>query len=387
MFRSLLSFSAFAVAVLAAAPVPEPGTLSIECLSAPGKFLLHKGGQVILELPLSLHEAESAHWKKVPGVADPKGISFESVNRPGHFIRHANGRVYASRLANEGDRRDATWFVVKPLAAGEGCVSFETITHPGFFLVCQKDGIWIAKPEGDDFAQRATFRLAGAVPTDKLAAAEDRMRTLTRQMMDLEATARASVIKQEGGRITRRAPVNVVYNVEEFAPISIKFVRFVVLATSDGREPCIDELEIYGPDSKENLALASKGAKATASSLLTPHPEHQIEFLNDGRAGPGLGADRATGRGEGITRRLEPRRQWPQRHFRPPADRLPDRDIPRWGVLEDSHHRRGPHRAGQGTVAGPAAHPGGAGRGAEGHLSRGGGRVEASARGPLPVTG
>ena len=34
-----------------------------------------------------------------------------------------------------------------------------------------------------------------------------------------------------------------------------KFVRVVILASSGG-QPCIDELEIYGPDGKKNLALA-----------------------------------------------------------------------------------------------------------------------------------
>ena len=46
-----------------------------------------------------------------------------------------------------------------------------------------------------------------------------------------------------------------------------KFIRVVILASSGG-QPCIDELEIYGPDGQKNLALAAGGAKATASSCL-----------------------------------------------------------------------------------------------------------------------
>ena len=42
-----------------------------------------------------------------------------------------------------------------------------------------------------------------------------------------------------------------------------KFIRVVILASSGG-QPCIDELGIYGPDGKKNLALATGGAKATA---------------------------------------------------------------------------------------------------------------------------
>ena len=63
-----------------------------------------------------------------------------------------------------------------------------------------------------------------------------------------------------------------------------KFIRVVILASSGG-QPCIDELEIYGPDGKRNLALASGGAKATASSCLPGYAIHQVAHLNDGLYG------------------------------------------------------------------------------------------------------
>ena len=63
-----------------------------------------------------------------------------------------------------------------------------------------------------------------------------------------------------------------------------RYVRMVILAGS-GAQPCIDELEVYGPDGKVNLALASSGAKATASSCLAGYPIHQIAHLNDGLYG------------------------------------------------------------------------------------------------------
>src|SRR5262249_50803705 len=34
-------------------------------------------------------------------------------------------------------------------------------------------------------------------------------------------------------------------NLERFAPMLARYVRFVISATTDGIEPCIDELEIY----------------------------------------------------------------------------------------------------------------------------------------------
>jgi hypothetical protein len=90
----------------------------------------------------------------------------------------------------------------------------------------------------------------------------------------------ASRPAREGVRPTR--------NVERFSPVAARFVRVVIAATVDGTEPCIDELEVYGPDVKrKNLALASAGAKVSASSVYPDNPNHKLEHLNDGRYGNG----------------------------------------------------------------------------------------------------
>ena len=69
-----------------------------------------------------------------------------------------------------------------------------------------------------------------------------------------------------------------------FPPKAARFVR-VLIHSSSQSEPCLDELEIYAPQSTNNLALASRGAKATASSCLPGHAIHQIAHLNDGLYG------------------------------------------------------------------------------------------------------
>ena len=76
-------------------------------------------------------------------------------------------------------------------------------------------------------------------------------------------------------------------NVERFAPREAKYLRFRIEATNDGSEPCIDELELYGPGSSDNLALASRGVKNTASSTYPNSDIHRLEHLNDGRVGNG----------------------------------------------------------------------------------------------------
>jgi len=73
-------------------------------------------------------------------------------------------------------------------------------------------------------------------------------------------------------------------NVIAFAPTEARFVR-LVLRASQHSQPCIDELEVYGPGDGKNLALAGEGAKATASSCLSGYAIHQISHLNDGLYG------------------------------------------------------------------------------------------------------
>ncbi len=83
-----------------------------------------------------------------------------------------------------------------------------------------------------------------------------------------------------------RAAVSSKRNVERFAPVEARMVRFVVLATNNGIEPCIDELEIYTTEATpRNVALASAGAKPSASSVYPSNVYHKVEHINDGRHG------------------------------------------------------------------------------------------------------
>jgi hypothetical protein len=84
-----------------------------------------------------------------------------------------------------------------------------------------------------------------------------------------------------------RIPVSARRNVERFAAVRAKRVRFTVSATTD-IEPCIDELEVYtaGPTST-NIALAALGTKAAASSVFPNSDIHRLEHINDGRHGNG----------------------------------------------------------------------------------------------------
>ena len=108
------------------------------------------------------------------------------------------------------------------------------------------------------------------------------------------------------GSVPVRPPVQPRRNVECFAAVEARFVRFTVIATTDRTEPCIDELELYGPDAGAgNLALAeprreSNGLVGLSEQSLAPHrahqrwPTRQWPQLDLARTGTGLGPDRAT---------------------------------------------------------------------------------------------
>ncbi len=84
-----------------------------------------------------------------------------------------------------------------------------------------------------------------------------------------------------------REPVHPRRNVDEFEPVTARFIRFTIRTTNIG-EPGIDELEIYGPDDQaRNLALAANGAKASSSGSLPGYRIHELEGVNDGRYGNG----------------------------------------------------------------------------------------------------
>jgi hypothetical protein len=80
-----------------------------------------------------------------------------------------------------------------------------------------------------------------------------------------------------------RPAVNARKNVERFAPTRARRLRFTVYQTTDA-EPCIDELEVYTVGGT-NIALASGGTKATASSVYPNSDIHRLEHLNDAKHG------------------------------------------------------------------------------------------------------
>ena len=125
-------------------------------------------------------------------------------------------------------------------------------------------------------------RLLTPAQRTRLAQIRADIETNTAQQQQLETLRRAQLT---GNNAQRRASVNAQHNVENFAPVTARFIRFTILATNSSNEPCLDELQIFAPDNGDNLAASTTGAKATASSLLPGYKIHQIAHLNDGQGG------------------------------------------------------------------------------------------------------
>jgi hypothetical protein len=129
-------------------------------------------------------------------------------------------------------------------------------------------------------------RLVPALTSD--ADRKARAENLREELAQLDrAIVEAEPLAQPAGPAGRRQPVSPLQNVERFAPVRARFIRFVVLATNSA-EPCIDELEVYTSGEKpRNVALASAGTRATSSGDFPGFAIHKLEHVNDGRYGNG----------------------------------------------------------------------------------------------------
>jgi hypothetical protein len=136
-------------------------------------------------------------------------------------------------------------------------------------------------------------RTVNAQEPDRKQERAERIRALQQQLAELASIGRARVLEERGIKPAPRPAVKTTGNVESFAPVTARFVRFDVLATVSGDEPCLDTLELFGPDSTVNLT-ATEGARLTASSVW---PGHLGDF-KDGKYGPGwcwVGKERGKG--------------------------------------------------------------------------------------------
>ncbi len=127
---------------------------------------------------------------------------------------------------------------------------------------------------GVEYAERELTRPENPETQQQADALREEVASIHRRLLELEPLANSGAT---------RAMVSARRNLDRFSPTMAKRVRFTILATNE-LEPCIDELEIFG-ESGGNLALAARGATATASDQNLVAGRHELDFLNDGTYG------------------------------------------------------------------------------------------------------
>ena len=110
-----------------------------------------------------------------------------------------------------------------------------------------------------------------------------RLRALVQHHEERLAALRSKAAGQPNPAGKLRPAVNARMNEETFPAVQTSALRFTIRATN-ASEPCLDELEVYDPAGK-NVALASTGAKPSASGTLPGHEIHKLEHVNDGQLG------------------------------------------------------------------------------------------------------
>lgn len=147
-------------------------------------------------------------------------------------------------------------------------------------------------PQRDYYALKAVFEGVQhgerARRVNENGTRDDELKQIRTRLAEIDAAlVRFEPLAQVGAVDTNRlrAAVHPRRNVERFAPVSARRLRFNILATT-GAEPCLDELEVFTAGlGTTNVALASLGAKATASGTYPNSELHRLEHLNDGRYG------------------------------------------------------------------------------------------------------
>lgn len=103
---------------------------------------------------------------------------------------------------------------------------------------------------------------------------EERVRQLDRELARFAPAAGSGV---------ERPPVSPAMNLDRFAPVKARRVRFTILATNQ-LEACLDEIEVFD-DRGRNVAAAAAGTSWKVSGSHVTASRHQPEFINDGQYG------------------------------------------------------------------------------------------------------
>ena len=147
---------------------------------------------------------------------------------------------------------------------------FDPVTQKDYYSL---QAVFAGVNHGDRVIGRPLTKDAGV----KLQALRKAVASCEAQLEQFRKIAAANA----GKSAVLRPPVNIKLNIEQFEPVNVKFVRFTIHQSSNGSQPCIDELMVFGTD---NVNVAP-GAVPTSSGTLPGYPIHKLEHINDGKGG------------------------------------------------------------------------------------------------------
>ncbi|MBX3731174.1 MAG: PSD1 domain-containing protein [Verrucomicrobiae bacterium] len=199
------------------------------------------------------------------------------VGGPVDIVKSPDPRLTAQQRADELDDMVATTGTTF-LGLTLGCArchthKFDPVTHREYHALT-------ALLAGVQHGERPV-----ALPPSEEAARARRLEELAAQLVVLNAelTTFEPQAVVEPGALPGRPEVQARLNVDRFAPVTARRLRFVIEETRGGGEPCLDELEVYS--GARNVALASRGTTVRVSGTLPGYAIHQAAHVNDGRTG------------------------------------------------------------------------------------------------------
>ncbi|MFM9961010.1 MAG: SUMF1/EgtB/PvdO family nonheme iron enzyme [Planctomycetaceae bacterium] len=133
--------------------------VSLQCYRQSGVFIQHANLKAVTP---HVSDGLNATLEMVPGLSDQSHVSFRSVNLPDHYLTHGDFQ-FVFRKLNAADPtflRNSTFKRQSPLVQGAGnlAVSYEAVTHAGFFIRARNGALRLERTNGStQFRSEATF--------------------------------------------------------------------------------------------------------------------------------------------------------------------------------------------------------------------------------------
>lgn len=131
-------------------------TASFRSYSYSGRYISHRNFLGYIE-PISNATAKNATYKLVPGLVG-RCTSFESLSHPGYFLRHHHFRLKLARRSEDRLFREDASFCIVPGLFDRNASSFRSVNFPSHYIRHRNFELWLDRSDGrSSFNKEATF--------------------------------------------------------------------------------------------------------------------------------------------------------------------------------------------------------------------------------------